>query len=196
MYMYGGKHLAQGQTTALVAIGANLPSALGTPEQTVRAAIEKLEAQFDGFAASRLYQCPAFPAGAGPDFVNAAVRFETRLQADAVLAALHDIEAALGRVRGVRWASRVIDLDLLALGDLVEPNLATQDAWRGLSLDQQMVEAPDQLILPHPRMQDRGFVLKPLADVASDWVHPLLDRSVAQMLSELPREDTADVVPF
>jgi 2-amino-4-hydroxy-6-hydroxymethyldihydropteridine diphosphokinase len=194
--MYEAKHLVQGQTTALVAIGANLLSALGTPEQAVRAAIAQLETQFDGFAASRLFRCPAFPAGSGPDFVNAAVRFETHLLADAVLARLHNIESTLGRVRGVRWASRVIDLDLIALGDLVQPNVATQNAWRGLTLEQQMVEAPDQLILPHPRMQDRGFVLKPLADVAPDWTHPLLDHTVAQMLSDLPREDTADVVPL
>lgn len=186
----------QGQRTALVALGANLPSALGAPDETVRVAMGHVQAAFPSMVASRLFRCPAFPAGSGPDFVNAAVRFDTDMDAGGVLEVLHSIEAALGRARGVRWASRVIDLDLLALGDVVQPDLATQSAWRALPLARQMAETPDQLILPHPRLQERGFVLKPLADVAADWVHPILGLSVQGMLDDLPDADTADVVPF
>ncbi len=186
----------QGQRTALVALGANLPSSQGTPVQTVHAAMEDIRATFSGAVASRLFRCPAFPAGSGPDFVNAAIRFGSDLDASGVLDALHKIEAKLGRVRGVRWASRVVDLDLLALGDLIQPDLATQTAWRDLPLEKQMADTPDRLILPHPRMQERGFVLKPLADIAPNWTHPILGVSVAQMLEALPSADTVDVVPL
>lgn len=186
----------QAGNVILVALGANLPSDVGAPVETVRAATDELARKFDGFAASRLFRCPAFPAGSGPDFVNAAARFSSDLPPGEVLDILHDVEARLGRRRGVRWASRVIDLDLIAHGQTVQPDLETQTAWRALTLDQQMTQTPDRLILPHPRLQDRGFVLKPLADVAPEWIHPILGTSVAQMLDALPAQDTEDVVPL
>ena len=62
-----------------------------------------------------------------------------------------------------------------------------------LALDDQMKHAPDQLVLPHPRLQDRAFVLVPLADIAPDWMHPVLGLSVLQMLDALPKEDKDSV---
>jgi 2-amino-4-hydroxy-6-hydroxymethyldihydropteridine diphosphokinase len=91
---------------------------------------------------------------------------------------------------------RTLDLDLLALGDSVLPDAAVQDRWRNLPAADQARIAPDQLILPHPRMQDRAFVLIPLADVAPDWCHPLLGLTVAQMVSCLPAEDRAAIAPI
>ncbi len=91
---------------------------------------------------------------------------------------------------------RTLDLDLLAFGDSVLPDAATQDHWRGLPGADQSRLAPDQLILPHPRMQDRAFVLVPLADIAPDWRHPLLGLTVAQMVSRLPAQDRAALVPI
>lgn len=93
----------------------------------------------------------------------------------------------MGRQRdGSRWGARGIDIDLLAMGDQVAPNAAVQDEWRGLAPDRQQATAPDRLILPHPRMQDRAFVLVPLADVAPQWRHPRTGASVAEMLAALP----------
>ena len=117
----------------------------------------------------------------------------TRLPAPEILTVLHKVEAELGRVRQQRWGARGIDLDLIAMGDLVAPDTATQDHWRALPPDRQQIEAPDQLILPHPRLQDRAFVLVPLADIAPLWHHPRLGQTVMQMLAALPRNDREDV---
>jgi 2-amino-4-hydroxy-6-hydroxymethyldihydropteridine diphosphokinase len=138
-------------------------------------------------AVSRFWQTPAFPAGSGPDYVNAAVALISRLSPVELLGELHRIEADLGRERkGPRWQARIIDLDLLAYGELVLPDSATHDAWRALPPERQAEAAPEGLVLPHPRLQDRGFVLAPLAEVAPGWRHPRLNRSVAQMLADLP----------
>jgi 2-amino-4-hydroxy-6-hydroxymethyldihydropteridine diphosphokinase len=145
-------------------------------------------------AISPFYATPCFPAGAGPDYVNAAVALKWDRTAKEVLTALHRIEAELGRSRVQRWGQRTVDLDLIAIGDQVMPDAQTFAHWRDLPLDQQMKEAPDQLILPHPRMQDRAFVLVPLADVAPDWVHPVSGLSVVQMRDALDPAVRAEVV--
>ena len=179
----------------LVALGANLPSELGEPFETVSHAIEVLVEGFQDAQASRLYKSAAFPAGSGPDFINAAVRFVSDQSPGTILKHLHEVEARMGRKRGVRWAARVMDLDLLSVGSAVLPNRETHAEWRSLSLEEQMKRAPDGLILPHPRLQDRAFVLKPMADISPDWVHPVIGKSVAQMLDDLPQDLCDEVMP-
>ncbi|NQZ72396.1 MAG: 2-amino-4-hydroxy-6-hydroxymethyldihydropteridine diphosphokinase, partial [Dinoroseobacter sp.] len=66
--------------------------------------------------------------------------------------------------------------------------------WRTLSLTEQMQRVPDGLILPHPRMQERAFVLKPLAEIAPEWIHPVLGTTVKQMLADLPEDQCAEVI--
>jgi 2-amino-4-hydroxy-6-hydroxymethyldihydropteridine diphosphokinase len=147
---------------------------------------------------SRRYVTPCFPPGAGPDYVNAVAAFSVGADWDAarILALLHEIEARNGRSRAQRWGARSLDLDLLALGDLVLPDAATQDHWRQLAPADQARLAPDQLILPHPRLQDRTFVLVPMADVAPDWRHPRLNLTVTEMLARLDPADRAAVRPL
>ena len=179
----------------LIALGGNLRSAVGVPQQTLRAALVELEAlTADLLQVSRFYRTPCFPPGAGPDYVNAAARIAFDGTPDDVLEVLHKVEAKLGRERVQRWGRRTLDLDLVAAGDLVLPDVETHANWRNLPVEDQIDAAPDQLILPHPRIQDRAFVLVPLADVAADWVHPVLDLSVAEMLERLPDEAVEDVV--
>ena len=179
---------------ALIALGSNENSIWGDARETVQKSM-LLVAAFASSAAraSGLFSTPAFPVGAGPDYVNAAVAIETSLSARDLLGALHDIEAKAGRKRAQRWGQRTLDLDLIALGDVVMPDVAEHQKWRDLSLSDQQRMTPEELVLPHPRLQDRAFVLVPLLDVAPNWRHPLLHRSIAQFCADLPVDLRAEV---
>ena len=152
--------------TILVAIGANLASAEGrTPLDTCRWAAGQL-GQVPGLElrkVSRWFATEPIPVSDQPRFVNGAAWLSGAPEPCRVLETLHAIEAAAGRVRGMPNAARTLDLDLLAMDDLV---LATP-----------------RLILPHPRLQERAFVLAPLQDLRPGWTHPVLRLSVAKMLA-------------
>ncbi|MGJ8587219.1 MAG: 2-amino-4-hydroxy-6-hydroxymethyldihydropteridine diphosphokinase [Yoonia sp.] len=179
---------------ALIALGSNEDSVWGDALATVQKAMLEVGALSEmPPQCSAFYATPAFPKGAGPDFVNAAMAIHTTLSPEALLARLHQIEEAAGRARTKRWGQRTLDLDLIAVGDVVSPDVQTHAQWRDLSLEDQQIQTPDRLILPHPRLQDRAFVLVPLRDVAPDWRHPLLGRSVAQMCADLSDTACAEV---
>ncbi len=156
----------------LVALGANLPTADGgSAEDTCRRAAGAL----DGIAGlrlralSRLYESEPIPPSGQPSFINAVARLSGNVSPASLLEALHRIEAAFGRSRTVINAARTLDLDIVAMGDLVR-------------------SAPDP-VLPHPRMQERAFVLAPLLDVAPDWRHPISGRSARDLLAALPPQN-------
>lgn len=179
----------------LIALGSNKKSSWGDAAETVQKAMMALKRlTHSAVERSLLYVTPAFPADTGPDYINAAVALRTTLTAPKVLDALHQIETEAGRTRDGRWTQRTLDLDLIAMGDLVCPDIKTQEYWRNLPLAKQQQKAPDGLILPHPRVQDRSFVLVPLCDVAPDWRHPLLGITVRDMLAACNAEDIASVV--
>jgi 2-amino-4-hydroxy-6-hydroxymethyldihydropteridine diphosphokinase len=183
----------------LVALGANLPFDGQGPEATLWSALATFSGVgFHVLAVSRFFSTPCFPAGTGPDYVNAAALVLTDGHSDvaSMLSKLHGIEQKFGRQRASRWGMRTLDLDLLAVGDSILPDVATHDAWRALPPETQATTAPDQPILPHPRLQDRAFVLVPLADVAPDWRHPRLGLTVRQMLAALPAADRDAVIPL
>ena len=181
---------------AVVALGANLPGDGRTPVDTLTLALDLLaQAIGEGLAVSRLFRTPAMPEGSGPDYLNAAAVFRWPGTPEALLAALNALEARLGRTRGTRWEARIIDLDLIALGDAVRPDAATHAAWVALPMGRASTETPDQLILPHPRMAERSFVLVPMCDVAPEWRHPLAGLSVREMLAARPASERSAIVP-
>ncbi len=169
----------------LISAGSNLSLTTQTPYDLVKNASELLKNAFGPVEISRFYATPAFPAGSGPDFINIAMAFDATIDAAEMLDFLHSVEAAIGRKRQVRWGPRIIDLDLLAAGSQVSPDLETFARWRGLSLEEQQRQTPAELILPHPRLQDRAFVLLPLRDIVPDWQHPVTGLSVRQMCDRL-----------
>lgn len=154
----------------LLGLGANLPHPVhGAPRATLEAALAALEASGVRIVRrSRFYATAPVPASDQPWFVNAVAAAETELSPAALLALLHRIEAEFGRVRGERNAARLLDLDLLAYGERIADGTAGEP------------------VLPHPRMHDRGFVLHPLRDVAPQWRHPRLGRSVDELIAALP----------
>ena len=158
--------------TILIAIGGNLASAGGrTPLETCQWAAGQL-ARLPGLElrkVSRWFATAPVPASDQPRFVNGAAWLSGAAEPCRLLDALQAIEAAAGRVRGVPNAARTLDLDLLAMDDLVM--------------------ATPRLVLPHPRLQDRAFVLAPLHDVRPDWTHPVLGLGVAAMLAAVPGQD-------
>lgn len=149
---------------------------------------------------SDFFVTPAVPSGSGPDFLNAAVVLATGEAPLTLLKALHAIETAHGRTRRQRWAPRSLDLDLLAIDGCVLPDLTGFLAWRDLPPERQGDAAPPGLVLPHPRLQDRAFVLVPLAQAleraACSWRHPVSGETVDEMLMLLPKTERDAIKPL
>lgn len=149
----------------LLGLGANVPSRVGSPAMTLRAALLQLETSgIVPITTSHFFLTRAWPDPDDPPFVNAVVKVRTTLAPAALMESIHAVEAAFGRQRGSRNAPRTLDIDLLDYDGRVSAGLPQ---------------------LPHPRMDARGFVLIPLAEVAPGWRHPVSARSVESLIAAL-----------
>lgn len=152
----------------LIGIGSNVAAPpANTPLETAQLGLAALAApHLEPVACSSWYESAPVPASNQPWFVNAVALIATDREPEFLLARMLDVETCFGRVRGERNAARTLDLDLLDYDGLI-------------------IDTPS-LILPHPRLHERRFVLEPLCEIAPGWRHPRLSLTAAELLSCLP----------
>ena len=151
---------------AYIALGSNL----GERKQNILTALNYMEQSgLKILAVSSLLETEPYGVTDQPSFINAAVKIETELAAHDLLRLLLVIELKMGRVRKRHWGERNIDLDLILYDDLIMKD--------------------KDLIVPHPDMQNRLFVLSPLAEIAGDVVHPVFKITISAMLNNLMSGD-------
>ena len=160
-----GENDRERRTTALIGLGSNL----GDRREMLRRAVHACRSLGAVEACSSLYQTEPVGIHEQPPFLNAALRLRTDLPAHALLKGMKAIEADLGRKPGTRWGPRAIDLDLLFYGHRV--------------LDE------EGLVVPHPQLHQRGFVLFPLLELAGAYFHPVLRRTVLDLWLEWPETE-------
>lgn len=152
-----------------LALGTNL----GDRFTNLRKALRSLHPDVRPVAISRVYETPPWGFTGQPAFLNMAIQARTMLEPEALLEKLKRLEVELGREQTFRWGPRLIDLDILFYDDLV-------------------LDTPP-LVIPHPRLHERGFVLVPLMDIAADLAHPLLGKTIRQLLAKI---DATGILPF
>ncbi len=172
----------------LLAIGSNLPGPWGSPVATLDRAVDELE----GFGVrvvrtSHWYRTSPYGGASAGVYLNGALMVESHLPPTALLTVCHRVERAAGRRRGIRWGSRVLDIDLLAYHNVLSGSRSVDlTKWRRLG--------SRMLTLPHPDMVNRSFVMVPLAEIAPDWHHPVSGLTASQILARLRRTGQGDVL--
>lgn len=146
-------------TAVYLLLGGNL----GNRERNLQEAIKLINDLIgEVFTVSSLYETAAWGKTDQPAFINQAIGVRTQLSAMAVLEAALAIEKQLGRIRKVKWGERLIDIDIILFGDEIIDN--------GITLQ-----------VPHPQMQNRRFVMEPLAEIAPKVMHPILGKTILEI---------------
>ncbi len=161
---------------SFISLGANLPVPMHqSPLATCRQALQALAClpKLQLAAMSEWYETAPHPPSDQPSYVNGVAQMAGIIDPVWLLQQLQAIEHRFGRRRGAPNAARTLDLDIIAIDSLVR-------------------QTADPL-LPHPRMHERAFVLAPMSDIAPEWRHPILQRSVAELLNTLPLNDVRKI---
>jgi 2-amino-4-hydroxy-6-hydroxymethyldihydropteridine diphosphokinase len=171
----------------LVGLGANSPGPWGSPAETLERALRELEQRGIAVkAVSGLYETAAMGAARQPPYVNQVALLDTSLPAPSLLRLLKQIEARAGRRGGRPWGARTLDLDILDYKGMV------------LNWSRSRKTMPRArvrpLVLPHPHLERRPFVLRPLLDVAPNWRHPVLQLSAEELWRRVPKRGQGAVL--
>lgn len=159
----------------IVALGGNLASPWGEPAQTLQRAARELQAAgVDILAMSRVHVTQPLGPAPQPVYANAVAVTETDLEPLQLLALAKQLEVAAGRRPGPRWGPRTLDIDIIDAAGRIEGWDRPHDS-----------QHPAVLVLPHPEMHKRAFVLEPLCEVMPSWRHPVLGRTAAELLADL-----------
>jgi 2-amino-4-hydroxy-6-hydroxymethyldihydropteridine diphosphokinase len=171
----------------IISLGSNVTSRWGNPSTTILRSCEELDrASIDIIRLSALYRTSPYGIHDQPDFVNAAAVIDTALSPIALLSVLKKVEANAGRRTSLRWGPRPLDIDIIDYK-------AQVFNWQKRSRHRLGYACPT-LILPHPEVQSRIFVLRPLQDIAPNWHHPVTGASVSQLLVKLRYKNEGNIL--
>ncbi len=179
----------------VVVLGSNLPSKFGNSAETLKKCVDEIRSQpsIKSLLESNWYISSSIIDEKEPRYVNVGIRFNTNLNPIDLLNYTSGLEKRFGRKREKRWEPRTCDIDILLCNQLILPNKAHFQKWLKLDFSDQIKLSPNELILPHPRLQERTFFLKPLIDLQPDWIHPFLGMKAKEMLDSLPPNELENI---
>ena len=179
----------------VVVLGSNLPSKFGNSAETLKKCVDEIRSHppIKSLLESNWYISSSFIDEKEPRYVNVGIRFNTNLNPIDLLNYTSGLEKIFGRKREKRWEPRTCDIDILLCNQLILPNNAHFQKWLKLDFSDQIKLSPNELILPHPRLQERTFFLKPLIDLHPDWIHPFLGMKAKEMLDSLPPNELENI---
>ena len=155
-------------------IGSNLPSKEGSRENNIVKAISLLKKlNLNLIEISSFYQTPSYPDNSDPKFINLCVKLESNLKASELLIEINKIERKLGRTRIKKNEPRTCDIDIIDFNGKIIKN--------------------DELIVPHPRLHLRNFVIYPLKEIEPNWLHPIFNKNIEIFFQELDKNSHNEI---
>lgn len=166
----------------LIGLGSNMTGPWGTPRDCIERALAALDMKpLKLLKASTLIETTPFGNKDQPSYINAVARIETSLDARELLDTLRTLERSAGRERRERWGQRTLDLDILDFNGAIAGDGAEQSS-------------DADLVLPHPAIAEREFVLAPIAEIAPRWKHPVTGHTAKSMLAALDTDEGGKVI--
>ena len=179
----------------VVVLGSNLPSKFGNSSETLKKCMDEIRSYsaIQCLLESNWYISSSFVDEREPKYVNVGILLNTNLKPIDLLNYTSGLENKYERKRERRWEPRTCDIDILLCDQLILPNKTHFRKWLKLDFSDQIEISPNELILPHPRLQERAFFLKPLNDLQPDWIHPFLGMKAKEMLDSLPPNELKNI---